>query len=233
MFVTSKAWLGALLGTEMGLYKALRSDFICWVPGTGYCISLVYRMVMKLMLDFTGFLDTRHPNEAGGAYWLLSIVTTPLVCFMSAWVYDKHYHGPSKLDGALLFTSIGALSGVWAATLAGYLMSIERTYLWTFVSLETSCECVARRFRENEGDDERRIQIFSYNEPMWASIRKKVQEWSLTNYPRWKAEQPAWLTPVLLATIPSDFIPKECLVYEPALLRRHKGVRGLDGDLDY
>ncbi len=30
----------------------------------------------------------------------------------------------------------------------------------------------------------------------------------------------------------SDFIPKECLVYEPALLRRHKGVCGLDGDLD-
>jgi hypothetical protein len=46
------------------------------------------------------------------------------------------------------------------------------------------------------------------------------------------AEQPAWLTPGLLDKIPSDCIPKLRFVYEPALVRRHKDVRGLDGDLE-
>ncbi len=56
--------------------------------------------------------------------------------------------------------------------------------------------------------------------------------WSKARYCRWLAEQPAWLTPGLLDKIPHDCIPKLRFVYEPALVRRHKGVRGLDGDLD-
>jgi hypothetical protein len=73
LFVTGKAWLGGVLGTEMGLYllyKALRSDFIVWVPGMGYGGSLVYRVVGKLMLDFCGLPQLRNPFDAGGAYWL-------------------------------------------------------------------------------------------------------------------------------------------------------------------
>ena len=87
-------------------------------------------------------------------------------------------------------------------------------------------------FREAEGDDERRIDTFNNNEQLWASIRAEVAAWSKANFGRWLAEQPAWLTPGLLDKIPDDCIPKLRFVYEPALVRRHKGVRGLDGDLD-
>jgi hypothetical protein len=59
-----------------------------------------------------------------------------------------------------------------------------------------------------------------------------VAAWCQANYLRWKAESPTWLTPGLLAMIPSYCIPKLCFVYESALLHRHRGVRGLDGDLD-
>jgi hypothetical protein len=75
LFVTRRAWLGALLGTEMGvylLYKALRSDLTVWVPGMGYCASLVYRLVAKVMLDFCGLPHLRNPFEAGGGCWLFS-----------------------------------------------------------------------------------------------------------------------------------------------------------------
>ncbi len=46
------------------------------------------------------------------------------------------------------------------------------------------------------------------------------------------------LTPGVISSIPDDCITKERLVctladeYESALVRRHRGVRGLDGDLD-
>jgi hypothetical protein len=235
LFVTRAAWLGAWLGTEMGLfllYKALRSDLIYWIPGMGLGTSITVRVLSKLMLDFCGLPHTRHPCEAGGAYWLFSIVTNQAMCFVSIWAYAAHYDGPGKLDGALLFATFGALTGAWVVALTGFLLSIERTYLWTFASLETGREYAIRVFRETEGSDQRRVDhIFNTNEQLWASIREEVAKWSQANFRRWLAEQPEWLTPGLLDKIPDDCIPKLRFVYEPALVRRHKGVRGLDGDL--
>jgi hypothetical protein len=152
---------------------------------------------------------------------------------MSIWVYSKHYNGPGKLERAVLFPTFGTLAGVWAAALTGFLLSIERTYLSTFVSLETGREHAVRKFRKANGDDERRTQIFACNELLWESIRGEVVSWCQANYDRWRAESPAWLMPGLLAQIPDDCLPMYHLLSEPALVRRHKGVRGLDGSLDY
>jgi hypothetical protein len=238
LFVTRKEWFGALLGIEMGvylLYKALRSDLLAWVPGMGYGTSIVERLVVKVMLDFCGLAQLRFPCEAGGTCWLFSILTNQVVCAMSVWAYTEHYDGPGKLDRAVILPTVGTVVGVWAAAMIGFLLSIERTYLWTFISLETGRECVIRRFRELEGNDEQRIlHIFNTNELLWESIRSEVQVWCQANYDRWKAESPAWLTSRLLAKIPADCLPKYHLqvLSEPALVRRHRGVRGLDGDLD-
>ncbi len=235
LFVTGKTWLGGVLGTEMGLYllyTALRSDFIVWVPGMRFGGSLVYRAVSKLMVDFCGLPHLRHPMEVGGAYWLFLILANQAMCFMSVWAYTEHYDGAGKLDRAVLFPTFGLLAGVWAAAFTGFLLSIERTYLWTFMSLETGRESTVRFFNETHGDDESRTQIFNFNELLWGSIREKVAAWCQANYDRWKVKSPAWLTPGLLAKIPDDCLPKYHLLSEPSLVRRHRGVRGLDGDLD-
>jgi hypothetical protein len=235
LFVTNKAWFGALLGTEMGmflLYKALRFDMVYWLPGTGYGTSIAMRVVSKLMLDFCGLPHTRHPFEAGGACFLFSILSNQAVCFMSTWAYAEHYDGPVKFDGSLLFLTFGMLCGVWGLALVGFLLSIERTYLSTFVSLATGPEFAIQRFHDWKGNDKLRIQIFKINELLWESIRQEVAAWCQANYLRWKAESPTWFTPGLLAMIPSYCIPKLCFVCESALVHRHRGVRGLDGDLD-
>ncbi len=235
LFVTRRAWLGALLGTEMGaylLYKALRSDFIVWVPGMGYGASLAYRLVAKVMLDFCALPHMRHSFEAGGACWLISILSNQAVCFVSVWAYAEHYDGPGKLDRAVLFPTFGALAGVWATALIGFLLAIERSYLRTFMSLETGRECAIRQFRERQGDDELRMDVFDENVRLWESIEGEVKAWLNANYTRWQAEKPAWFTPALIAKIPGDFLPKERCGSESALLSRHRGVRGLDGDLD-
>jgi hypothetical protein len=235
LFVTRKSWLGALLGAEMGLtllFKAIRSDFTAWIPGFGYGGSFVYRLLSKLMLDFCGLPHLRHPMEFGGAFWLFSILTNQAVCLFSAWAYIEHNDDPGKLDGILLFSTFGTLAGMWACALAGFLFSIERKYLHTFVSLEKGGEYAVRYFRDTEGDDESRIRIILYHHALWAPIRTEVKAWVIANYPRWKSEPVAWLTPGLIAKIPSDFIPNESFSDAPALVRRHRGVRGLDGDLD-
>jgi hypothetical protein len=211
----------------------LRSDFIVWIPGAGYGTTLIYRLATKMLLDFCGLLQMRNACDAGGVYWLFSIVSNQAACLISIWAYTEHYDGPGKLDRALLFTSFGALAGAWALAFAGIVLSIERAHLVSFVSLETGREYVVRIFRETEGDDECRARhIFATNALLWDSIREDVKAWFQVNYPHWKAGQLAWLTQGLLLTIPTDFFPKEVLAYEPILLRRHKGVRGLDGDLE-
>jgi hypothetical protein len=59
--------------------------------------------------------------EAGGVYWLFSIVTNQAVCFLSIWAYAERYDGPGKLDGALLFTTFGALAGAWLTLQSSFL----------------------------------------------------------------------------------------------------------------
>jgi hypothetical protein len=174
----------------------------------------------------------RHPFEAGGACWLFSILSNQAVCFVSVWAYAEHYDGPDKLDRAVLFPTFGALAGVWATALIGFLLAIERSYLWTFVSLDTGREFAIRQFRERQGDDEGRMAVFNNNVRLWESIQGEVRAWLKENYACWLAEKPAWFTPALIAMIPDDFLPKLRFGFEPALLSRHRGVRGLDGDLD-
>ncbi len=51
LYILSPVWLAALLGGEFGLfflYKIARGDFFCWVPGTGFVVSLLFRIVTKV-----------------------------------------------------------------------------------------------------------------------------------------------------------------------------------------
>jgi hypothetical protein len=210
LFVTNPVWWGALVGAEMGMflaYKAVRSDFQCWLPGTGPIVSFLYRVFVKLMCDYTGLPHLRHPKELGGAYYALTMALNPVVCLLSGWAYTEYYVGPTKLDRIYILLVLGVLVGLWMAALFGVLFSIERAYIWTFFSLETSRASIVRFFRENEGDDDIRTEIFNNHELLWASIRPEVRAWVRRNFLRWKTERKEWLTAALIAKLPDDFLP--------------------------
>jgi len=77
----------SVLGGEMVVYlvyKLVRGDFRYWVPlpqGTSLSVSLITRVVVKVVCDFTGFLHARHPHEMGGFYWLMNMVWTQASVF--------------------------------------------------------------------------------------------------------------------------------------------------------
>ena len=97
--------------------------------------------------------------------------------------------------------------GAWAASLTGFLLTIKRGYVGTFLSLETGRAYAVRFFNEAEGDDERRSKIFNFSPPLWSEIRGDVKAWTLGNYARWKAEKPHWFTVGLIQRLPDDFMP--------------------------
>jgi hypothetical protein len=126
---------------------------------------------------------------------------------LAGWLYVAYFEGPGKLPSDLVFAVLGVLVGVWAVSFAGFLLTIKREYVGTFLSLETGCAYAVRFFNEADGDDERRIKIFNFAEALWSEIRGDVKDWTLDNYERWKAEKPPWFTVGLIKRLPDDFMP--------------------------
>ena len=112
-----------------------------------------------------------------------------------------------KIDTFTLFALILTLSAVWAVAFAGLLLTMNRKYIGTFVSLQTGCAYVQSQFIDHPGDDERRIAIFFFNERQWRSIRDLVRQWALGAYAMWLQLSPAWFTNAVRSLMPDDFIP--------------------------
>ena len=82
LVVTSgKSLLVHFVGGEILLYlawKFFRGDFLYWVRVEGFffgaILSLICRIIVKTIADFTGCLHVRHPYELGGAAFTMSMV---------------------------------------------------------------------------------------------------------------------------------------------------------------
>jgi hypothetical protein len=203
---TSPAALaGYLVGaiTLYVLYKVARRDFQAWIPTAGAGVSLVYRVVGKLYVDFSGNPQFRHPNEAGGVAYLLTLCEAQGTLLASAIAYSRLYAGNDKIDDAPLFTAFAVLVGTWAVALGTFLLSINRTHLSTFVSTETSAQFLRRRF--DQWNDEQRMMIFDVHSSMWAPFGDVVQAWVAQQHATMSVQP--WFTPEVKARIPDALVP--------------------------
>ena len=77
--------------------------------------------------------------------------------------------------------------------------------LWSTVS---GRQCVHEYFTKGESDEDKMI-IFSCNRLLWeGDIGGDVQLWTLENWAGWVRDAPAWFTPLVVATVPDEYIPK-------------------------
>jgi hypothetical protein len=73
-------WVPVYLMSDMGLYftyKILRRDFWHWVPiegAMGVPYSVLERLVVKVLVDFTGVIQFRAAGEMGGSYFTFNMV---------------------------------------------------------------------------------------------------------------------------------------------------------------
>ena len=85
----------SFVGGEMMVYlawKVGRNDFMYWarVEGTfGAVLSLVNRAVIKVIVDFSGCLQLRHPCEMGGFAFTLSMLWAQAMPFVVLLFYKK------------------------------------------------------------------------------------------------------------------------------------------------
>jgi hypothetical protein len=90
------SWLGLVAfmvadHAKFQLYKLARADFIYWMPGTGAPFSSLMRFFDKVLMDFVGFIQVRHPGELGGAYFLSEAVTSQFYVLVAAILYWRCY----------------------------------------------------------------------------------------------------------------------------------------------
>jgi hypothetical protein len=76
------SWVALYIGGDLCLYlvvKILRGDFWYWVPLGGTAeilVSIVARVLVKVITDFTSIMQLRHPNEVRGLYWTFGFMLT-------------------------------------------------------------------------------------------------------------------------------------------------------------
>jgi hypothetical protein len=211
--VASWQWFVGYSVADVGvflLYMGLRGNFYYWIPGYGPILSLLARIIVKTMADYTGCLHLRHPLEMGG-YFIVNSGLSFASCFMAIGVYAEYFTGENKLNRNTMFTVLGALTAAWLLAASVFATVIDRKYLPTFVSWQSGRQYAIRIFEENTGDDEARCKIFLLHEGLWAPIRGDVKHWVKGKYNGWKAASPAWFTEDLIARFPDDFIPVAAL----------------------
>ena len=80
--LAASGWKTAVyfVGGEIFVYlafKIARRDFLYWIPiegAAGAFISLIERMIAKVIVDFSGCMQFRHPCELGGLAFSLSML---------------------------------------------------------------------------------------------------------------------------------------------------------------
>jgi hypothetical protein len=205
------SWVFLYIGADLGLYllvKILRGDFWYWIHLGGsveIVISLLSRVVVKIIVDFTSLVHMRHPNEIGGAYWLFGLLLTIGSLPMSIYVASP-YVDEQAIHIASLIMNYFIL--ITALCFAVFFLNIESKYWNTFWSTQRSKDMSMGYFLNGE-EDAIKFEIFGYSRHHWASIEGEIKKWVEINWEKWEEEQPEWFTDVRKATVPVEFIPSD------------------------
>jgi len=205
------SWAFLYIGADLGLYllvKILIGDFWWWMPlGNKFEIvsSILARLIIKIITDFTCIVQFRHPNELGGAYWLFGLVLTigslPVSIHVASPYVDKR-----AIDIASTIVNYSILTTTMC--FAVFFLTIERKYWHTFWSIQRGKDLTMAYFLEGESDAIK-IEVFCNSRHHWVSIEGEIKKWVQSNWAKWEEEKPEWFTDVIKATVPVDFIPSD------------------------
>jgi hypothetical protein len=205
------SWVFLYIGADLGLYilvKILRGDFWFYIPLGGnieIVSSIIFRVIVKIIVDFTSIVHFRHPNEVGGAYWLFGFLLTMVSLPVSIYVAS-----PYVIDNAIDIASliVNYVIPISTICLAVFFLNIERKYLHTFWSTQTSKDMSMAYFIEGK-NDKMKFEVFESSRHHWVSIEGEIKKWVKLNWAKWEEEQPEWFTDVMKAKVPVDFIPAD------------------------
>jgi hypothetical protein len=205
------SWAFLYIGADLVLYmlvKILRGDFWYWIPfgGNGEIVSsILLRVLVKIIVDFTSIVQFRHPNEVGGAYWLFGLMLTMGSLPMSIYLSSPHVdEQPIDIASSIMNYFIPITTMCFAV----FFLNIESKYLQTFWSTQKSKDMSMAYFLEGESDAMKFV-VFESSRHHWVAIEGEVNKWVELNWAKWEEEKPNWFTDVRKALVPVAFIPSD------------------------
>ena len=202
-------WVTLFLGVDLSLYIAVkiqRGDFWCWIPVKGKAeivSSILYRVLEKVVIDFTSIVQFRYPQHLGGLYWVFGVILTlgslPAAIVMA----EPHLtERPIFLARTVVWYFIPGSIAVFAI----FLLLVDKKYLHTFLSTQRAKDNTMAQFLDGNSDDIK-FRVMGASKHHWSSIEEKVKEWVGKNWAKWEEEQPEWFTDQAKAFVPEGFIP--------------------------
>ena len=144
---SSPIWVVCFLGGEMIIYlifKIVRRDFLYWVNvegSLGVLISCINRIFGKIVADFSGCLQCRHPYELGGAAFSASMVWAQILPFV---VLEMHSYSVSMDSGDISNVNkneiqlfLFCILGAWLLANIAFFCTIDISFMHTFFGTHT------------------------------------------------------------------------------------------------
>ena len=186
LFFTKVGFQGVvtLLAIELSIYlviKLLRQDFKYWLPLGGGLFenfaSLIIRVYVKVITDWTAVVQLRHANEVGGAYFTFSLGLTIAMGAVAVALYEKSEIAVEE-SFVMVTMAIGCVGMVLSYALL--IFSAKKQYRKTFITSMTSNKYIQEMFTKSE-DDSDKFGIITTNRQKW-EVSKEEKE--LAHYVR-------------------------------------------------
>ena len=202
---------------DIGLFfllKIIRGDLRYWLPidnnVVSWIVSILDRLIVKVVGDFTGMIHLREPREMGGTYWLLNQIMTMASIFVAIYFHNgKRELGEEEISIALgggdLFLMASVLTLVWSISFALLLLFCDKRYRKTFYSTDTTSDLICEAF--NSDDDSVKQVIFTVHRKLWGVKEESIKLWLEGSWDSWHAEKKEWFTDKFIASIPADLVP--------------------------
>ena len=191
--------------SEVGVfmvYKIVRGDFYWWIRVEGVLsvvASLLVRVIVKVITDFTGCVHFRNPLEMGGLAYSASMLWAQIMPFVALGFYE----GGNKEQLEMLL--LGSF-GVWLVLNGLFFWSIEKNFLGTFFGSKTAPQYTVDLFRDSANDFSKFGVAFDTRRSYIFECEDEVRAWVEANYELLVGED--WF---IVAKVPDDFLPKQML----------------------
>ena len=197
----------------------------------GVFVAFLGRISAKIITDFTALVQMRVPDDLGGAYWMFTMILTPVSCFYFASRYlssnevsegdvdadaDANVGQTTKLTAEEVYGVIGGLCALQFLTFLAFFGSMKRKYWGSFFTFKTANQYWQEIF-SNHTEDCLKFHTFGFNRNKWKAIEPQVKAWLSERLPIWLDHQPDWFNATAKAMIPDDMIT------DPALLNEIRG----------
>jgi len=226
LFTISPSSAYVYLATNTGvymLYRACRGDLYYWMPlegKTGWFSSILIRLTVKVIVDFTGCIQFRNPKELGGLYYSLTLLQAQVGSAVCAKLYIDASEGDTEaLSAETVYAFAATVSATWACSYALFFAHIEKGYAGTFTDTRSAFQYVVDEFNDSKASDEQKAGVVTNTRRYWRSIEDEARKFLAEKWAAWEQEKPKWFDKAWIAKLHDDMLP------ERVLAERRRGGR--------